>query len=174
MKGLIKRNLPFRAWYYFRMGYTTYLTFIMATVNVMVTTYYLAIEKIPALNNVFPTFTIWVIFIVLTVTPLAVFIGWIHLKRSPAYRSEMDIAIEANPYYYKLPPGYWREAVAPAMLEILRLNLKVINKEPLTEAEIGSLKNLQSKLQTLIEGGFVGEPRRMFPQGAPTKIPPPE
>jgi hypothetical protein len=170
----MKRSLPFRAWYYFRTGYATYLTFIMATVNTMVTTYYLAIQKVPALQGVFPTFTIWVIFIVLTVTPLAVFIGWLHLKRSPAFRSEMDITMEANPYYYKLPPGYWREALAPTMLELLRLNLKVISKEPLTEAEISSLKNLQNKLQILIEGGFVGEPRKMFSQGPPTKAPPQE
>lgn len=166
----MKKGLPFRAWYYFRMGYATYLTFMIATVNALVTTYYLAIQKYPDLLAVFPTFTIWVIFIVLAVTPLAVFLGWLHFKRSPAYRSEMDISVEANPYYYKLPPGYWREALAPAMLEILRLNLKVINKESLTEAEISSLKNLQSKLQVLIEGGLVGEPRKMF-EGAPTKTP---
>ena len=160
----MRKSLPFRAWYYFRTGYATYLAFLLASVNTVVTVYYLAIQNLPALQVVFPSFTIWVLFVTFVVTPIGVFLGWLHLKRSPAYRSEMDIAMEANPYYYKLPPGYWREALAPAMLEILRLNLKVLNKEPMSEAEIDSLKNLQKKLQVLIDGGFVGQPRRMSVQ----------
>jgi hypothetical protein len=157
----LRKSLPFRAWYYFRIGYTTYLAFILASVNTVVTVYYLAIQNLETLQIVFPSFTIWVLFVTFVVTPIGVFLGWLHLKRSPAYSSEMDIAMEANPYYYKLPPGYWREALAPAMLEILTLNLKVLNKEPMSETEIASLKDLQKKLQTLIDGGLVGEPRRM-------------
>lgn len=145
------------------MGYATYLTFILASINAMVTVYYLAINNIPALEVVFPSFSIWVAFVVATVTPLAVFLGWLHLKRSPAYRSELDVSIEANPYYYKLPPGYWKEALAPVLLELLRLNLKIISKEPLTETELNTLKNLQKKLETLIDGGYLGDPKRITP-----------
>ncbi len=129
----------------------------------MVTVYYLAITKYPDLYTIFPSFSIWAIFIVGTVTPLAVFLGWLHLKRSPAYRSEMDVAVEANQYYYKLPPGYWKEALAPVLLEILRLNLKIISKESLTETELTTLKNLQKKLEILIEGGYLGDPKRITP-----------
>lgn len=157
----MRRNLPFRAWYYFRVGYTTYLAFFIATINTMVTVYYLAIEKIHGLSAIFPSFSVWTVFIIFTVGPMGVLAGWMHLKRTPAYRSEADISAEANPYLYKLPPGYWREALMPAILEILRLNLKMVNKEPMTEAEIDSLKVLQKKLQSLIDGGFVGQPRRM-------------
>lgn len=145
------------------MGYVTYLSFIIASVNTMVTVYYLAITRYPDLQAVFPSFSIWAFFIVSTVTPLAVFLGWLHMKRSPAYRSEMDVAVEANQYYYKLPPGYWREALVPVLLEILRLNLKIISKESLTEAELSTLKNLQGKLEKLIEGGYLGDPKRITP-----------
>lgn len=157
----MRRALPFRSWYYFRTGYATYLAFLIASVNTVVTVYYLAIKNIPSLETVFTSFGIWILFVVFVGVPLSVFLGWLHLKRSPAYRSELDVSIEANPYYYKLPPGYWREAFAPAMLEIIRLNLKAINKEPLTQDEVNVLQSLQKKLQTLIEGGFVGEPTRM-------------
>lgn len=133
----------------------------MVSVNAMVTVYYLAIDNIQDLEFLFPSFSIWAIFIIGTVTPLAVFLGWLHFKRSPAYTSEMDVAVEANPYYYKLPPGYWKEAFAPVLLELLRLNLKIISKEPLTEAELSSLKNLQKKMETLIEGGHLGDPKRI-------------
>lgn len=145
------------------MGYITYLSFIVAAANALVTIYYLAIDRIPDLNNLFPSFTIWTIFMLGVVSPLGVFLGWLHFKRSPAYRSEMDIAVESNPYNYKLPPGYWKEALVPLMLELLRLDLKIITKEPLTEAETSSLKNLQKKLETLIEGGHLGDPKRFMP-----------
>lgn len=157
----MKASLPFRAWYYFRTGYSTYLAFMIATVNTMVTVYYLAIKNIPDLQIIFPSFTVWVLFVVFAIAPLAVLVGWLHMKRSPAFRSEMDVTMEANPYYYKLPPGYWREALVPAMLETIRLNLKVMSREPLTEEEKKSLRDLQAKLQTLIDGGFVGQPTKM-------------
>ncbi|MGH9879637.1 MAG: hypothetical protein ACRD5H_18565, partial [Nitrososphaerales archaeon] len=152
----MRKNLPFRAWFYFRMGYATYLAFMMAIINTMVTVYYLAIDKVPVLETVFPSFSIWTIFIAFTVGPLGVLIGWLHLKRTPAFRSEAEVAAEANPYFYKLPPGYWREALIPAILELLTLNLKLLNKETLSESEVNSLKDLQKKLQLLIYGGFIG------------------
>jgi len=159
----MRKGLPFRAWYYFRTGYATYLAFIIASLNTLVTVYYLAINNIPDLKGVFPSFSIWVAFMVTSVTPLAVFLGWLHLKRSGAYRSELDVSVEANPYYYKLPPGYWREALAPVLLELLRLNLKIISKETISEGEMNSLKNLQKKLETLIDGGYLGSPKRIAP-----------
>jgi hypothetical protein len=127
----------------------------------MVTVYYLAIQNIPQLERVFPDFTSWAITIIIVGVPLAVFMGWLHLKRSPAYRSEQDVAIESNPYYYKLPPGFWKEALVPVMLETMKLNIKLLNKEPLNEAELNSLKELQKKMENLINGGYIGNPKRM-------------
>lgn len=158
---MARKGLPFRAWYYFRTGYVTYLAFIVTSLNTMVTVYYLAIRNVPDLDFIFPSFTVWVLFVVTAVTPLGVLLGWLHLKRSPAYRSELEVGVEANPYYYKLPPGYWKEALAPVMLELLRLNIKVLNKETLTDQEMKSLVELQKKMELLINGGYLGEPKRM-------------
>jgi hypothetical protein len=157
----MRASLPFRAWFYFRMGYSVYLSFMMALVNVMVTVYYLAIKNIPELGSVFPDFTTWAVTVIFIGAPLGVLVGWLHLKRSPAYRSEMDVAVESNPYYYKLPPGYWKDALVPVMLETMKLNIKLLNKESLTENEMKELKALQQKLQTLIDGGRVGSPKEM-------------
>src|SRR5919198_4074587 len=142
----MRRILPFRAWYYFRTGYATYLSFILSAVNVMVTVYYLAIDRVPDIKAVFPNFGSWAIFVTIIGVPLAVSIGWLHMKRSPAYRSEIDVSVEANPYYYKLPPGYWKDALVPVLLETMKLNIKLLNKETLSENEISSLKELQRKL----------------------------
>jgi hypothetical protein len=152
----MRTNLPFRSWFYFRTGYAVYLSFVIAAVNMIVTVYYLAIERIDVLHAVFPDFTRWAVTVLIVGVPLAVFIGWLHLKRSPAYSSEVDVGVEANPYYYKLPPGYWKEALVPVLLETMKLNIKLLNKETLTENEVKSLKSLQEKLQTLIDGGRVG------------------
>ena len=129
---------------------------MIAAVNMIVTVYYLAIVRIEGLLAVFPDFTSWAVTVIIVGVPLAVFIGWLHLKRSPAYSSEVDVGVEANPYYYKLPPGYWKEALVPVLLETMKLNIKLLNKESLTENEVKSLKSLQEKLQTLIDGGRLG------------------
>jgi len=164
-----KKTLPFRAWFYFRQGYATYLAFILASVNTLVTVYYLAIQKVPDLQVLFPSLAIWTAVMVTTVTPVAVFIGWLHYKRSHAYTAEADVIIESNPYNYKLPPGYWREALAPAILELLRLNVMILSKEQLSKEEIDKVRNLQIKFEELIEGGFVGERRNW---SGPKRIPP--
>lgn len=157
----MRKSLPFRAWYYFRTGYSVYLSFIIAAVNVMVTVYYLAITNVPELKSIFPDFSSWAVTIIIVGIPLAIFIGWLHIKRSPAYSSEMDVSVEANPYYYKLPPGYWKDALVPVMLETMKLNMKLLNKETLTEAELNALKELQKKVENLIKGGYLGNPKRM-------------
>jgi hypothetical protein len=153
-----RRRLPFRSWYYFRTGYATYLAFILAAINMMVVVYYLAIKSVPVLETVFPSFVIWILVITATGVPLSIFLGWLHVKRSAAYSSELDIQVEANPYYYKLPPGFWKEVFAPTYLELLRLNLKLLNKESLTEEEQKQIKELQKKLENLIGGGYEGSP----------------
>jgi hypothetical protein len=151
----MRASLPFRAWFYFRMGYSVYLSFLLAVVNVMVTVYYLAVTNIPELESVFPNFTSWAVTVIVVGIPLSIFIGWVHLKRSPAFRSEMDVAVESNPYYYKLPPGYWKDAIVPVMLETMKLNMKLLNRESLSESEKKSLKELQLKLEHLIDGGRI-------------------
>ena len=52
----MKRNLAFRAWYYFRMGWSTYFAFIFAAINTLTVTYFLAIDNYPFLQEIFPTF----------------------------------------------------------------------------------------------------------------------
>jgi hypothetical protein len=73
----------------------------------------------------------------------------------------MDFDVESNPYYYKLPPVYWKDDLVPVMLETMKLNIKLLNKEALTEAEMKDLKALQKKLEILIEGGRVGNQKEV-------------
>ena len=66
----MKQNIGFRGWFYFRQGWTTYFAFIFAAINTMVVTYYLAIENIPSLKTIFPTFYVYLAITTSTGIPL--------------------------------------------------------------------------------------------------------
>jgi hypothetical protein len=158
-----------RLWYYFRIGYATYLTFLLGAVNTLVVVWYLAIREMPPVESVFGHFLPFAIAVTLLGVPLSVGVGWIHLKRSPAYRSEVDITIEANPYNYKLPPGFWKEVFAPLYLELLTQLERLAEAQTLLTGEDKSrIEALEHKLQILTKGGYVGIPRtKMWPSREP-------
>lgn len=150
-----------RAWYYFRLGYSTYLTFILGYVSTLITVYYLAIKNVPSLLDIFPKFVPFAILATIVGVPLSVAVGWIHLKRSNLYSSEATISVEANPWNYKLPPGYTRDAFYPTILAQLRILNKLAQKESIiSDSEKDEIARLETKLQTLLDGGFLGTPRR--------------
>jgi hypothetical protein len=154
------KKLPFRMIYYFRMGWALYFAFIFAAINTLTVTYYLAIEKIPTLVGIFPSFSVYVLVMVGIGVPFLAMMGYVHFKKSGAYGSEQDISQESYPYNFKMPPGWWREAMAPAMLELLRLNIKLLNKESLTEQDIKQIENLEKNFEILKDGGYIGHPKK--------------
>ena len=155
------RNYLSRFWYYFRIGYSTYLTFLLGYVSTLITVYYLAVKNLPYLLDLFPHFETFSILATIIGGPMSVAIGWLHLKRSTAYSSEADISVESNPYSYKLAPGKEVEAFAPSYLELLRLMAKLLKSQNLLSNEDEfRLIALEEKLQTLIDGNMVGNPRR--------------
>ena len=156
-----KQTYLTRFWYYFRIGYGTYLTFLLGYASTLITVYYLAIKNLPYLLNVFPHFETFAIIATIIGAPMSVAIGWLHLKRSQAYTSEVDISVESNPYTYKLAPGKEMEAFAPSYLELLKLVSKLLKSQNLlTDEEETHIIALESKLHLLIEGNTVGNPRR--------------
>ena len=157
----MRKNLGFRAWYYFRQGWSTYFAFILAAINTMVVTYYLAIEKAPALKYLFPTFPAYVVVLIAIGVPSLVVIGYIHYKRSAAYSSEADIGAESNPYAYKLPPGYNRITLFPMYLAMTSILVKLSKNEKLTEDELVHMEAIQKNLKVLIDGGYIGTPSHL-------------
>jgi hypothetical protein len=150
-----------RLWFYFRIGYATYLTFVLGFVSTLVTVYYLAIKSIPDLLSLFPRFIPFAILASVIGLPLSTGVGWIHYKRSTAFSSEIDIQVEANPYYFKLTPGYNLEVLGPLYLEILVLLKRLAAGQQMLNAEDKArIEKLEQKLQVLVNGGLVGTPRR--------------
>lgn len=93
-----KRDVISRFWFYFRIGWLIYFSIILAAINTLVVTFYLAIENYPSLKAIFPTFEIYVILIVSIAFPILIAFGYVHYKRSKARKAEVDITIETNPY----------------------------------------------------------------------------
>ena len=153
------RHKGFRGWYYLRTGWTTYFAFIFASVNTLVVTYYLAIEKIPDLQTIFPTFFSYVLTLSVIGIPILIITGYIHFQKSHAYGSEAEIAAEQNPYFYKAAPGWVRDVQWPLFLKFSELLIKLSNNEKLTENELQEITELQKKISTLMKGGSIGSPR---------------
>lgn len=153
-------KLPFRAWFFFRTGWSTYFAFILAAINTLTVTYYLAIEQAPFLKELFPSFIFYMIFSASVGIPLLIAIGYIHYKKSPSYTSESDITVESYPYYYKLTPGFDKQVVFPLYMILTKMMKKMSSDEKFTDDELKEIDDLQKKIDLLIKGGMVDHFRK--------------
>lgn len=153
-----KRSVTFRSWFYFQTGYSQYFVFIFGAANTLTLTYYLAIDNYPALQSAFSSFTIYIAIITLTGFPILILAGYLHMRRTSAFRSEIEINVESNPYMYKLPPGVQREVLAPLLYEVLGALKKADAGEKLTPDEVKAMRNLDEKLEFLAGGGILKRP----------------
>ena len=139
----------FRAWFYFRNGWSLYFAFIFAAINTLVVTYYLAIDKIPFLLDFFPSFGHYVAVTVCLGIPILVIIGFIHFKRSPAYRSESTINIEVNPFVRRSLIN--SEINLELNIMILNFLSKLSNNEKLNEDELNKIQESRNILNNFID-----------------------
>ena len=135
-----KNSVPFRAWYYFRMGWSTYFAFILAAINTLTVTYFLAIDNYPSLKLIFPSFEIYILIIVSVGIPLLIAIGYAHFKRTQAFKSEIDVMIESNPYQRRNTVN--NEINLRVNLQLMKLLTKLVNDEKLDTSESENLKKL--------------------------------
>tara|TARA_B100001765_G_scaffold195667_1_gene145210 strand:- start:578 stop:1078 length:501 start_codon:yes stop_codon:yes gene_type:complete len=135
-----KNSVPFRAWYYFRMGWATYFAFILAAINTLTVTYFLAIDNYPSLKLIFPSFEIYILIIVSVGIPLLIAIGYAHFKRTQAFKSEIDVMIESNPYQRRNTVN--NEINLRVNLQLMKLLTKLVNAEKLDTSESENLKKL--------------------------------
>jgi len=146
---MMNSRLIFRSWFYFRQGWSTYFAFVMAAINTLTVTYYLAIEKYPILNSVFPTFLHYVAYAVLIGIPLLTFTGYAHYKKLSAYKAEADIGFEANPYFRRMLVN--SEIIIPLHLKTLSLLTKIAKNEKLTAEEIDEISKMHKDLTDHID-----------------------
>ena len=144
-----KRDFGFRAWFYFRNGWSLYFAFIFAAINTLTVTYFLAIERVPFLIFIFPSFIYYVVIASSVGIPLLVIIGYIHYKKSGARKAEVDIAYEVNPYSARtLVNG---EMLLKMNFDLIFMKTKLLNDEKLSKEELLELKNSQDEISKFIK-----------------------
>ena len=142
------KHRGFRGWFYFRMGWSTYFAFIFAAINTLTVTFYLAIEKYPLLEFIFPTFIHYVVIICSIGAPALIMIGYVHFKRTAARRAEMDVAYETNPYVARTLVN--TQILVSLNLKLTEIILKLSTGEKLSKEEISNTRKLQEELNDFI------------------------
>ena len=145
----MKQNLLFRSWFYFRTGWQTYFAFILAAINTLTVTYFLAIDNYPSLKTIFPSFEIYILIVVSIGIPLLIIIGYVHFKRSQSFKSEADVLIESNPYQRRNTVN--SELLVRMNLELMTILLKVAKKEDLSDDEIKKITKYMMKLSNYLK-----------------------
>ena len=142
-------NFGFRSWFYFRMGWGTYFAFIFAAINTLTVTYYLAIERIPTLITIFPNFLQYILIISAIGVPLLIIVGYIHYKRTLAFKSEIDVTMESNPYQRRNIVNL--NLILESILETNQLLLKLSKNEKLSETEIGEVNSKIDEISKFVK-----------------------
>ena len=147
---IMGKNPAFRAWFYFRQGWSTYFAFIFAAINTLTVTYYLAIDNYPFLKAIFPSFEQYILIIVLIGIPLLASVGYAHYKKTPSYRAEADVWIESNPYQARVLVN--TQFTLALNMKLTGILLKLSSKKEISEKEINEIKDLQLKFLEHVDG----------------------
>ena len=144
----MRTSTGFRGWFYFRMGWSTYFAFILAAINTLTVTYFLAVDNYPALKIIFPSFEIYVLILISIGVPLLIFIGYCHYKKTKAFRSEMDILVESNPFLRRTTVN--TDIILRFNVNLINLVLK-LSKDTISEDELNDMKKIQKEVTDLIK-----------------------
>lgn len=144
-KTTMKDNIGFRGWFYFRQGWTTYFAFVFAAINTMVVTYYLAIENIPALKTVFPTFYAYLAVTAALGIPLLIFVGYAHQKKTASYKTEADIYFESNPHALRMYNNV--ELLLQLQLKLVNLSILDSQNNNMSDEKLDELIKLKNEIE---------------------------
>ncbi len=144
-----KNNYAFRLWYYFRQGWSIYFAFILAAINTLTVTYFLAIDNYPGLKIIFPSFELYITILSSIGIPILIFIGYSHYKKTQGFKSEIDILIETNPYQRRILVN--TETVLSLQLKLISIIQEVAKNQDLDQNKIDELEKLYKEIFTFTE-----------------------
>ena len=145
----MKQRKGFRGWFYFRTGWSTYFVFILAAINTLTVTYFLAVDNYPILKAVFPTFELYAVVMISIGIPLLIVVGYFHFKKTVAYKSEMDIMIESNPYITRNTVN--ADLSLKLNIKLISLLLKMSTGEKIDKNEIDEIGKLQHDILKFVD-----------------------
>jgi len=130
------------------MGWSTYFVFILAAINTLTVTYFLAIDNYPTLKSIFPTFEQYALLMISVGIPMLIVVGYAHFKKTLAYKSEMDIMIESNPYIARNTVN--ADLSLKLNLKLISLLLRMSNGEKIEKNEIDEIEKLHNEISKFI------------------------
>lgn len=131
------------------MGYSSYFAFIFAAVNTLTVTYYLAVERYPTLQAIFPNFSQYVVIVAAIGIPLLILVGYSHFKKTQAYRSEAEISMESDPFRRRMVIN--TEILVNLNLKLTEMILKLSQDEKLSSEELDKIKKTQQELSNFVK-----------------------
>ena len=130
------------------MGWSTYFVFILAAINTLTVTYFLAIDNYPTLKSIFPSFEQYALLMISVGIPLLIVVGYAHFKKTVAYKSELDIMVESNPYIARNTVN--ADLSLKLNLKLISLLLRMSNGEKIEKNEIDEIEKLHSEISKFI------------------------
>jgi len=158
-------KMLFRAWFYFRTGYSLYIAFPLGFISTVIVVYSLAIK--PAiesggavggyLQTLFPHLVNFVIIGAVVLTPIAVSLGLYHMKRTGAFEADASVSTEANPYIYKAVPGKEEQVFIPLWMLTAKAIARILDQQKnMTQQEKRQFEEAIEKAEKLMAGSPVG------------------
>ena len=159
----------FRAWYYFRQGYGTYFAFILGFIQAIIIIYSLSIK--PAIESggligtslalLFPHLTNFVIIAVLVATPICIYLGLLHMKRTGAFAADASVSTESNPYVYRVVPGKEQEVFLPLWILTTQWLARLLEQQnTMSPEEREKFTQVLAKANNLLTGQPIGLPEK--------------
>ena len=140
-------DVIFRSWYYLQLGWQMYFSIIFAFINIITVLYAFVISDLVILQNVFPSYATFAIFISIVIPILCVIFGYKHIK-SRARRAEVDIRYEVDPYQIRRTVN--SQLILESHLILNKLILKKKNSEKLTSDEYNSFSHEIETMKNLL------------------------
>jgi len=131
-------DVIFRSWYYLQLGWQVYFSIIFAFVNIITVLYAFVVSDLVILQNVFPSYVTFAVFISILIPILCLIFGYKHIK-SRARRAEVDIRYEVDPYQIRRTVN--TQLMLQAHLILNKLIFKKKNSEKLTSDEYNSFSH---------------------------------
>jgi hypothetical protein len=150
-------KLLFRAWFYFRTGYGLYLAFLIGFASNIVVLFKLGVTENKYLALIFPSLTVFTIVSLIVATPVAIFTGLYHVKRTGAFAADAALLTESNPYVYRVVPGKEKEVFLPLMILTAKGLAQVMEQlKTMSPEEKREFESVLAKADTLLKGQVVG------------------
>jgi hypothetical protein len=140
-------DIIFRSWYYLQLGWQVYFSIIFAFVNIITVLYAFVVSDLVILQNVFPSYTTFAIFISVLIPILCLIFGYKHIK-SRARRAEVDIRYEVDPYQIRRTVN--TQLMLHVHLILNKLIFKKKNSEKLTSDEYNSYSHEIETMKNLL------------------------